>query len=522
MLSLPPIVARAAAYGARTAVVDLNDGRSYSYGDLLAASGAVSTQLLAGRADLAEERVAFLVNPGFDHVAVEWGIWRAGGIAVPLPLAHLSTELDYLIRDAEAGFVIADAEGVEQLAPIGKAAGARFYATDELLTRADLTASAKATASLAVARQAARRRKVGTTDEKPYAVNRRAMIIYTSGTTGRPKGVVTTHANIAAQIESLVTAWEWTSDDRTLLALPLHHVHGIINVVCSALWSGATCEMLPKFESEATWDRLASGELTVFTAVPTIYHRLTQSWESAAPEVQKARSTGCRSLRLMMSGSAALPRRMLDRWQHITGHLLLERYGMTEVGMALSNPLHGKRQPGFVGQPLPGVSVRVVDGELQLKGAGVFSEYWKQPESTRASFSDGWFRTGDIAVVENGAYRLLGRSSVDIIKSGGDKISALEIEEALRAHPGIGECAVVGVDDPEWGQRLCAAVELRPGNHLGLSDLREWARTRLAAYKIPKDLVCVSRLPRNSMGKVLKAEVAMLFARPARPAPREP
>jgi malonyl-CoA/methylmalonyl-CoA synthetase len=511
MPSLPPIVARAAAYGARTAVVDLKDGRSYSYSELLAASGAVSAQLLAGGADLAEERVAFLVNPGFDHVAVEWGVWRAGGIAVPLPAAHPSTELDYLIRDAEAGFVIADAEGVEQLAPTARAAGARFYATDELLARAGLTASG--TADLPASAWA---------EASTPADNRRAMIIYTSGTTGRPKGVVTTHANIAAQIESLVTAWQWTSDDRTLLVLPLHHIHGIINVVCSALWSGATCEILPKFECEATWDRLASGALTVFTAVPTIYHRLIQSWESAAPEVQKARSTGCRPLRLMMSGSAALPRRMLDRWQQITGHLLLERYGMTEVGMALSNPLHGTRQAGFVGQPLPGVSVRVVDGELQLKGAGVFSEYWKQPESTRASFSDGWFRTGDIAVVENGAYRLLGRSSVDIIKSGGDKISALEIEEALRAHPGIGECAVVGVDDPEWGQRLCAAVELRPGNHLGLSDLREWARTRLAAYKIPKDLVCVSRLPRNSMGKVLKAEVAMLFARPARPAPREP
>ena len=348
------------------------------------------------------------------------------------------------------------------------------------------------------------------------------MIVYTSGTTNRPKGVVTTHGNITAQIESLVKAWEWTSADRTLLVLPLHHVHGIINVVCSALWTGAVLEMHSKFDSESTWDRLASGELTVFTAVPTIYHRLIQSWEAASPQVRATRSQGCRSLRLMMCGSAALPRTILDKWQQITGHVLVERYGMTEVGMALSNPLSGERLPGSVGQPLPGVSVRLVDGELQLKGPGVFSEYWKRPENTRDAFTDGWFRTGDIAVFERGAYRLLGRSNVDIIKSGGDKISALEIEEVLRAHPAIGECAVVGVEDLEWGQRVCCAVELRSGSGLELNDLREWARTRLAPYKIPKDLICVPHLPRNAMGKVVKPEVSALFARPAQPARREP
>ncbi len=220
------------------------------------------------------------------------------------------------------------------------------------------------------------------TRRKADTANARAMIVYTSGTTGRPKGVVTTHAALNAQIESLVTAWEWTASDRTLLTLPLHHVHGILNVVCCALHSGAVLEMLPKFDSETVWDRLSSGELTVFSAVPTIYHRLIRSWEAASPDVRQARSRGCRALRLMMSGSAALPRTVLDRWHQITGHVLLERYGMTEVGMALSNPLHGERRPGFVGQPLPGVSARIVDGELHLKGPGVFSEYWRQPEST--------------------------------------------------------------------------------------------------------------------------------------------
>jgi malonyl-CoA/methylmalonyl-CoA synthetase len=190
---------------------------------------------------------------------------------------------------------------------------------------------------------------------------------------------------------------------------------------------------------------------------------------------------------------------------------------MTEVGMALSNPLRGERRPGYVGQPLPGVSVRIADGELQLKGPGVFLEYWNRPDGTREAFVDGWFRTGDVAVVEDGAYRLLGRTSVDIIKSGGDKISALEIEEVLRTHPAIAECAVVGVDDLEWGQRVCCAAELKPGHRIELDDLREWARSRLAPHKIPKDLACVAQLPRNAMGKVVKPEVSTFFARPAPP-----
>jgi malonyl-CoA/methylmalonyl-CoA synthetase len=189
--------------------------------------------------------------------------------------------------------------------------------------------------------------------------------------------------------------------------------------------------------------------------------------------------------------------------------------------MALSNPLNGERRPGYVGQPLPGVSVRLIDGELQLSGPGVFSEYWKRPDSTGQAFTDGWFRTGDIAVFEDGAYRLLGRSNIDIIKSGGDKISALEIEEVLRTHPAIAECAVVGVEDLEWGQRVCCAVELRPGSGLELGDLREWAKTRLAPYKIPKDLICVRQLPRNAMGKVVKPEVSTFFRRPPQPAPRD-
>jgi malonyl-CoA/methylmalonyl-CoA synthetase len=179
--------------------------------------------------------------------------------------------------------------------------------------------------------------------------------------------------------------------------------------------------------------------------------------------------------------------------------------------MALSNPLHGTRRPGFVGTPLPGVEVRLVDGELEVRGPGVFLEYWRRPQETRDAFRDGWFRTGDVATIEDGAYKLLGRSNVDIIKTGGYKVSALEIEDAIRAHPGVLDCAVVGAPDPEWGERVCAALELRPGTPVTLDELRSFLKDGLAAYKLPRSLVCSPALPRNAMGKVLKAEVQKLF-----------
>jgi malonyl-CoA/methylmalonyl-CoA synthetase len=195
---------------------------------------------------------------------------------------------------------------------------------------------------------------------------------------------------------------------------------------------------------------------------------------------------------------------------------------MTELGMALSNPLHGERRPGFVGVPLPRVEARLVDedggsvpegspGEIEVRGPNVFLEYWRRPEATTEAFRDGWFRTGDVAAVEDGYWRVLGRRSVDIIKTSGYKVSALEIEEVLRTHPGVAECAVVGVDDPEWGERVCAAVEVSEGAVLTLDEVRPWALERLAPYKVPRELAVVDALPRNAMGKVLKAEVANLF-----------
>jgi malonyl-CoA/methylmalonyl-CoA synthetase len=222
-------------------------------------------------------------------------------------------------------------------------------------------------------------------------------------------------------------------------------------------------------------------------------------------------------MRLMVSGSAALPVPVLEKWRRLTGHTLLERYGMTEIGMGLSNPYRGERTPGSVGTPLPGVEVRLVDednepvgdgvpGEIQVRGPTVFLEYWERPADTGDAFTpDGWFRTGDTAVVDDGRYRILGRSSIDILKTGGEKVSALEIEEVLLGHEAIREAAVVGIDDPEWGQRVAAVLVVdRP---IDPDELRDWLRGILAPHKIPKDFYLADALPRNPMGKTVKPEV---------------
>jgi len=349
------------------------------------------------------------------------------------------------------------------------------------------------------------------------------MMLYTSGTTSKPKGVVSTHRNIEAQITSLVEAWGWRSDDRTPLFLPLHHIHGIVNVLSCALWSGAQVETFPAFDTERVLERVAENAHTVFMAVPTIYVKLIQAFESATPSQSERWAKGFRGMRLMVSGSAALPASIHHRWTELTGQKLLERYGMTEIGMGLSNPLHGERRPGAVGQPLPGVRLRLVDetgtiiqgegepGEIQVRGPAVFTEYWRLPDITTESFQDGWFRTGDMAVLEDGYYRILGRLSVDIIKSGGYKLSALEIEDVLRQHPRIQECAVVGIEDDTWGEAVAAAVMTRDGGPLSLNELRSWADERLSRYKLPRHLKILDEFPRNAMGKVMKPAVKKLF-----------
>jgi len=490
-----PLIARAGEHGDRVAII-ASEG-TFTYNQLLSDSNAVASCLLDGSADLNEARVAFLTQPGYHYAATQWGIWRAGGIAVPMAISHPRLELEYAIEDSGSTILVADASYEEKLRPIAEAMGLRFLLTSELLA-----ASPGALPT--------------------FGPERPAMIIYTSGTTNKPKGVVSLHSTLESQITSLVEAWGWKADDHILNVLPLHHIHGIVNVLGCSQWSGAVCEMLPAFDAEKVWERIENSPMNLFMAVPTIYARLVTSWNAASPDRQKAMTAACAKLRLMVSGSAALPVQTLEEWQGISGHVLLERYGMTEIGMALSNPLNGVRKPGFVGTPLPFVDMRLVDednkpveagvtGEIQIKGPCVFQEYWGKPEATASEFVDGWFRTGDVAMMEGGAYRILGRSSVDIIKTGGFKVSALEVEDVLREHPAISDCAVVAMEDLEWGERVCAALVLAKEGSLTLEELRDWSRERLAPYKMPSRMIPISELPRNAMGKVVKPDLTKLF-----------
>jgi malonyl-CoA/methylmalonyl-CoA synthetase len=489
--------ARVREHGDRVAVVDPSGTSSYL---ALAAGAARLAAVLRGtREDLDGARVGLLCEPGRDYVSALLACWEAGGLAVPLHPAHPEPELEYFIVDSGPSLVVCSPRHRNIATKVAKPVGARVVTVE-----AGPSPLSSAAPPLVI------------------DAHRRALMVYTSGTTGRPKGVVHSHASLRAQVESLINAWAWSPDDRILLVLPLHHVHGIVNVTLCALWIGAICEAPGSFDANQTWERLASGELTLFMAVPTIYARLIVAWEAADATDRERWSAGARRARLMVSGSAALPVSTLARWEELTGQVLLERYGMTELGMALSNTLD-RRVPGKVGEPLPFVAARIVDddghdlpdgraGELLIRAPQVFVEYWQRPQETAASFVDGWFRTGDVAVHEPDGYRLLGRSSIDIIKTGGEKISALEIEEVLRTHPLVRDCAVVGIADDEWGERVCCAVVPPADGALAAEELRAWGKERLAPAKVPSRFVFVTELPHNTMGKVVKPDVAKLFS----------
>ncbi|MFK5920615.1 MAG: acyl-CoA synthetase [Verrucomicrobiota bacterium] len=491
------IISRARLFESKVAL--RTEKNEHSYQDLLSRSAQIASALLDKSDDLREARVAFLIPAGFDYVATQWGIWRSGGVTVPLCISAAEPELEYALSDSGSTIVVVPSAYRDKLAGLCQRLDLQLLVIEEV--------------------------SVSFPDKNlpEISAQRRAMILYTSGTTSKPKGVVTTHLNIQAQIESLVGAWEWSPDDRIPLFLPLHHIHGIINICSCALWSGATIEPFPNFDLNTVFERVKSGAYSVFMAVPTIYVKLIQSLESMGVDEKNVLTRCFAEMRLMISGSAALPASIHEKWTELTGQKLLERYGMTEIGMALSNPFHGERRPGSVGIALPKVEVRlkneqgdlVLDedepGEIQIKGPGVFHEYWNLADITNESFDDGWFLTGDMAVIESGYYRIMGRLSVDIIKSGGYKLSALEIEAALLQHPDISECAVIGLPDDTWGEMVAVAAILESDKELVIDELRKWCRDRMSTYKIPKRLILLESLPRNVMGKVTKPSLRELF-----------
>jgi len=480
------IFQKSISYADKTAII--SDGQSFTYSELHRASSNFAQLLLEDNHDLAEARVAFMVNPGFDYVRVQWGIWQSGGIVVPLCLSYPLPSLRYTIENSGASIIVISPEFEETLKGLASELACRFI----VLGQEDQILSTKSLPKV---------------DD-----SRGAMILYTSGTTNLPKGVVSTHGNLNAQISSLIEAWKWNSNDSTVCVLPLHHVHGVVNVVSCSLWAGASCTFMSNFSEKAIFKLIEDEKINVFMAVPTIYFKLITHWEALKSEKQIELTNALAKLRLMISGSAALPVSVMERWKAISTHLLLERYGMTEIGMALSNPYDGPRVAGHVGYPLPGVSARLSEeGEIQIKGATVFKEYWNKPEATAESFTeDGWFKTGDIAAIDEvGGYRILGRNSVDIIKSGGYKISALEIEEVLRQFPGIADCSVVGLPNDEWGELVAAAIVTKsPVDEKALST---WMREQMPAYKTPRKYAVLAELPRNAMGKVTKKDVVNLI-----------
>uniref|UniRef100_W5KU79 Acyl-CoA synthetase family member 3 n=1 Tax=Astyanax mexicanus TaxID=7994 RepID=W5KU79_ASTMX len=523
-----PVFSKALDYGEKVAIIDHSGEHSYSslYNTSRSLAGHISQALACESGDLQGKRISFLCANDASYTVAQWAAWMCGGMAVPLYRKHPPAELEYIISDSQSSLLLAGQPYGEALEPLAQKLG---------LPCLHLPPTSSLDSLQAAEPPAQPTKTLSDWAERP------AMLVYTSGTTGRPKGVLHTHSTLQAMVQGLVSEWGWSRDDVILHTLPLHHVHGIVNKLLCPLWVGATCIMLPDFDAKKVWERLLSSKtpvVSVFMAVPTIYSKLIQHYEQhfTTPRVQDFIRAVCKEkIRLMVSGSAALPQPVLRRWKEITSHVLLERYGMTEIGMALSNPLNGPRIPGAVGTPLPGVEVCIVmndttivrstnketqviaglegrAGELMVRGSSVFQKYWNRPQETAESFTeDGWFKTGDTATYKDGVYWIMGRTSVDIIKSGGYKISALEVERHLVAHPDITDVAVIGARDATWGQKVVAVVQLQKGKTLTLPELKAWAREHMAPYTIPMDLIVVKDMPRNQMGKVNKKDLLHQF-----------
>ena len=457
--------------------------------------------------------VGVMAHPGAEYCAAMLAVWRLGWIAVPLSPSHPIGELTHAIREARVEIVFVTDNLLDKVADLGRSCPVRAvrYIDDVPRDRDD----------------ASRDDLTKSPEPEP---DDGALVIFTSGTTGAPKAALHTHASLAAQIDSLAEAWGWTGADKILHALPLNHVHGIVNAWMCAHAVGAEVTFCAKFSATEWWRSVADRDdgthatTTIFMGVPTMYVRLIQSYDAVESEERRRQmSAGASRLRLCVSGSAACPVPVAKRWSEIAGGKeLLERYGATEIGMALSQPLAGRRVPGRVGHPLPGVQVKLVDGELRVKGPGVFGGYVGRPEATAACFDElGFFITGDATEYdENLGYRIMGRTSVDIIKHGGYKLSALEIESAVLEHPGVGECAVCGVPDDVYGEIVGCVLAPGPGPASDgapvspppdAEELRAFLKDRMASYKAPGVVVVVDAVPRNAMGKVNKRSLVGLF-----------
>ena len=434
------------------------------------------------------DRVAVQVDKPWQVLPLYLGALRAGLVYLPLNSAYQRSELDYFFGDAEPRVVVCSPDRLGVVAAIARDATVLTLDAGggELYDRVALASDAFDT----VAR----------------APDDLAAILYTSGTTGRSKGAMLTHRNLASNALALVDAWGFTRGDVLLHALPVYHVHGLFVALHCALLSASRVLWLARFDAQEVTDLLPRA--TVMMGVPTFYTRLL-----AYPAFDRA---ACANVRVFIAGSAPLLPETFRAFEARTGHRILERYGMTETGMNTSNPLAGERKPGTVGPPLPGVSVRVIDGEgkvcnggavgeIEVRGHNVTPGYWRQPDKTAESFSvDGWFRTGDVGALDDTGYLSIVGRAKDLIISGGLNVYPKEIEERIDALPGVVESAVVGVPDADFGEAVVAIVVARASHALTESGIVDALKAEIAGFKVPKRVLFVDELPRNAMGKVQK------------------
>ena len=440
-----------------------------TYGELDARSRTVAARF--ARAGLRRgDRVLMSAAASTELVVAYVAAQRLGLVVVPVNGAYTRREVDHILGDARpSGAIVDDAERAGWMRAAGVVVGPEADLPDGPEPALD----------------------GGGPDDL-------ALIGYTSGTTGAPKGAMLSSGNLLASANAVRIAWRWTPADRLVLALPLFHMHGLGVGLHGTLVTGASAVLLERFTVDAVLDAARDHEATLFFGVPTMYARLAAS--DRAAELGR--------LRLCVSGSAPLPAELHRALSERAGQRVLERYGMTETAMNVSNPYDGERRPGSVGLPLPGVELRLSDGgEIELRGPNVFRGYWEREEAAAESFTaDGWFRTGDLGTLDDDGYlRIEGRSK-ELIITGGFNVYPREVEDVLRAHPGVADAAVAGLPDPEWGETVAAWV-VAAEEELEPAELTAFAAERLAAFKRPRKVTVVTDLPRNALGKVLKHEL---------------
>lgn len=472
------------------------EGHSWTYADLDRRSAAVAAALQRSGIGAGDRILIGLPNSPELVVAILAAL-RTGAAVVPLNPLATADEVAYVASDSEAKVA-----WVTELHATALRAAA-IPSLERIAT--SLEEQHAPTSNVAVAAHAP------------------ALIVYTSGTTGRPKGVVLSHGALGTNLTTVADAWGWSAADRLLLTLPCFHMHGLGLGILASLAVGSAILLRRRFDVAVVLDDLVESRATMFFGVPTMYNRIV-----ALPEEERS-DRSHPSLRLWVSGSAPLSAATFERFRERFGAEILERYGMTECGFVLSAQLQGPRRPGAVGVPLPGVDVRLIDpesadrgeihevesgtpGEILIGGSSLFTGYWQQPEATAAVMLDRCLRSGDLARRDaDGQFRIIGRLSVDILKTRGFKVGAGEIEDCLLRHPAVAEVAVVGVPDADQGQRIVAAVTLRAGVHATEQEIRDHARRHLAPHKVPARVEFLDEIPRTGPGKFKKVELIRRF-----------